>query len=114
MYMAKPFYTYANGYKMCLFIYPNGYGKADGTHVFVSISVMKGENDFNLKWPFRGVITLDQSKQEDHKEVTVSYFECDSSYSSRVCIGSHSAATGKLWMITHQSLVEHNILRMIV
>lgn len=108
-YISKPFYTHANGYKMCLVIYPNGYGQAEGSHVSVFVSIMKGKNDSKLKWPFRGILTiqlLDQSKKEDHKEVTVSYLESEHDYASRVSIGTHNAATGKLWMIAHESLCD--------
>ena len=108
-YTSKPFYTHASGYKMCLVIYPNGYGEAEGSHVSVFVSIMKGRNDSKLKWPFRGILTiqlLDQSKKEDHKEVTVSYLESEHDYASRVRIGTHNAATGKLWMIAHESLCD--------
>lgn len=108
-YMSKPFYTDENGYKMCLVIYPNGYGAAEGKHVTVFASIMKGRNDSELEWPFCGILTielLDQSKKEDHKRVTISYIDSESTYSSRVRIGTYSAATGKLWMIAHESLCD--------
>ena len=110
-FMSKPFYTHKNGYKMCLFIYPNGYGEAEGTHVSVMISIMRGDNDCKLQWPFCGVVTfqlLDQSKMRDHKEVTVSYLNSHPSYSSRVRIGNYTAAKGKFWMISHESLKENS------
>lgn len=108
-YISKPFYTHANGYKMCLVIYPNGYGEAEGKHVSVFASIMKGRNDCELEWPFRGMLTielLDQSKKEEHKRVTISYIDSESAYSNRVCIGTYNAATGKLWMIAHKSLCD--------
>lgn len=108
-YISKPFYTHIKGYKMCLFIYPNGYGEAEGSHVSVFVSIMKGRNDSKLEWPFRGILTiqlLDQSKKKDHKEVTVSYLESEYDYASRVRIGNYNAATGKLWMIAHESLCD--------
>lgn len=109
MFMPKPFYTHTNGYKMCFIVYPNGYGRAEGTHISVMISIMRGDNDYNLQWPFCGVVTfrlLDQSQKKNHKEVTVSYVNSDPAYSSRVLVGNYSAATGKLWMVSHESLTE--------
>lgn len=106
-FMSKPFYTHINGYKMCFFVHPNGYGRAEGTHVSVMISIMRGDNDYYLQWPFRGVVTfrlLDQSQNKDHKEVTVSYVNSTLSYSGRVLIGNYSPAKGKLWMVSHKSL----------
>ena len=110
VYMSRPCYTHVKGYKMCLFVYPNGYGKAEGKHVSVLVSIMKGENDGSLQWPFRGIVTidlLDQSEYEkkDHRTVTVRYLDNDPAYSSRVHIGTNNAAKGKLWLVAHDSLL---------
>ena len=110
VYMSRPFYTHVKGYKMCLFVYPNGYGKAEGKHVSVLVSIMNGENDDSLQWPFRGIITIDlldqsKSKKKDHRTVTVRYLDNDPAYSNRVYIGTNNAAKGKLWLVAHDSLL---------
>ena len=42
-------YSHFGGYKMCLIVHANGEGHAKGTHVSVSICLMRGHNDDNLK-----------------------------------------------------------------
>ena len=52
------FYSHPNGYKMCLKVSPLG------NHLSVSVYLMQGKYDSNLKWPFRGDITLQLVNQE--------------------------------------------------
>ena len=47
---SKPFYIF--GYKLKLYMNPDGYGDGAGTHISVFIVVMKGGNDPILSWPF--------------------------------------------------------------
>ena len=59
MWLSPPFYTHSGGYKMFIFVYPNGYGNAGGKSVSVGLHLMSGEYDDYLKWPFPGtIITL--------------------------------------------------------
>ena len=52
------FYTHIGGYKICLHIDANGWGDAQGTHVGVSMFMMRGEFDDLLQWPFKGVVRV--------------------------------------------------------
>ena len=75
---SAPFYSHFGGYKMCLKVYASGHGDSKGTHVSVFTRLMKGENDDNLKWPFRGTITvtlLNQLQSNNHHLVKISYDE---------------------------------------
>ena len=70
------FYTHHNGYKMCIRVYPNGDGDGEGTHVSIFTYLMKGSYDDYLKWPFRGIITIqivNQAGDHDHIEETFQY-----------------------------------------
>ena len=59
IWTSPPFYTHAGGYKMLIFVYPNGCGDARGKFVSVGLHLMSGEYDDHLKWPFSGaIITL--------------------------------------------------------
>jgi len=61
---SQPFYSSKYGYKMCCRVYLNGDGLGKGTHMSLFFSVMKGEYDSLLKWPFRQrvqLMLLDQS-----------------------------------------------------
>ena len=55
---SPPFYSHLGGYKMCLKVYSNGDDSSAGTHVSVFVTLLRGEHDDNLLWPFRGCITL--------------------------------------------------------
>ena len=65
---SAPFYTSRHGYKACLRLYMNGDGAGKGTHLSFFITLMRGEYDASLPWPFRQAVTLtlvDQNKQRD-------------------------------------------------
>ncbi|XP_064383978.1 TNF receptor-associated factor 5-like [Halichondria panicea] len=65
---SAPFYTSRHGYKLCLRLYMNGDGTGKGTHLSFFITLMRGEYDALLPWPFRQAVTLtlvDQNKQQD-------------------------------------------------
>ena len=69
------FYTSPGGYKMCISVYANGIAEGHGTHVSVYASLMKGENDNHLPWPFTGKVTfelLNQLEDNNHysKDIT--------------------------------------------
>ena len=57
-WFSDPVYSHIGGYKMCLTVYANGEGSGKGTHVSVYISLMRGDDDDNLKWPFKGTIKV--------------------------------------------------------
>ena len=61
---------------MCLNVDANGSSKAKGTHVSVSARLMKGEFDDDLKWPFRGHVTvamLNQLEDNNHATETIRF-----------------------------------------
>ena len=56
---------------MCLSVHANGYANGSNTHVGVAAHLMAGENDNNLKWPFRGAVTISILNQRgNHHHVT--------------------------------------------
>lgn len=52
MLQSGPFYTESCGYKMQLSFFPNGDRSRENTHVSVYLSVIPGEYDALLSWPF--------------------------------------------------------------
>lgn len=88
------FYTHRGGYKLCLGIAANGNGDGRNTHISVYIYRMKGENDGNLIWPFRGSVTfelLNQLQDEEHFTRTVPFdFYVSNEFNSRVLKGDRS------------------------
>lgn len=70
---SPPFFTNRRGYKMCGRAYLDGDGLGKGTHLSLFFTLMKGEFDALLPWPFRQRVTLmvlDQSLQQCHIQDT--------------------------------------------
>ena len=76
IWRSRAFYTHAEGYRICIKVFPEGNNEGKNTHVSVYVYVMKGEHDDTLKWPFRGDITiqlLNQLGDECHHEVIIRF-----------------------------------------
>ena len=80
---SAPFYTSRFGYKLCLRLYMDGDGSGKGTHLSFFLTIMKGEYDALLPWPFSQMVTLmllDQSSGS--KKHVVQCFKPEASSSS--------------------------------
>ena len=65
-------HSHFGGYKMCLWVHANGHHEVKGTHVSVYVYLMRGDNDDNMKWPFKGTIKVSLLNQlEDRQHHTV-------------------------------------------
>ena len=67
VWFSPPFYSHYGGYKMCLRVHASGnggQGGPNGTFVSVYVSLLKGEFDDYLKWPFCGDITVQLKHQQ--------------------------------------------------
>ena len=108
-WFSKPFYTHPRGYKMCLSVNAKGWGDGEGTHnISVYVHLMKGEFDDNLKWPFRGDITVQLLNQLEDREHYQDIFSFSNStgdtFSGRVTTGERGAAWGNRRFISHFQL----------
>ena len=56
--LSTPFYSHRGGYKLAIDLFPNGIRDAKGNHVSLFVHIRRGEYDDKLRWPFRGMITL--------------------------------------------------------
>ena len=106
---SDPVYSHFGGYKMCLNVDANGSGDGEGTDVSVYISMMRGDNDDNLKWPFKGTIEvslLNQLENEQHTSESWSYDDNTPTVSSGCVTEGRRVADG--WglqcFISHQDL----------
>ena len=92
---------------MCLNVYANGFGDGKGRHVSVFTCLMKGENDDNLKWPFRGTIAvtlLNQLQPNNHHLRNIHFVEeIAGDYASRV-MKREGATWGTHKLISHNDL----------
>ena len=91
---SSSFYTHIGGYKMCLNVTADGWDTGEGTHVSVSVYMMKGEFDSHLKWPFKGEITVELVNQkeggENYEKKPVQHTHSDDESFQRVTEGERS------------------------
>ena len=86
------FYTRDGGYKMYLYIFPNGRA-GYVNYVTVGVLLMKGDHDYQLTWPVKGTLTvqlLDQLSDSNHSEPVEFYFDGSSDQCQRVMKASES------------------------
>ena len=111
-WFSPPFYSHIGGYKMCLSVNANGLGDGEATHVSVFFHLMRGEYDDQLKWPFRGVITiqlLNQSRDKGHWERTVRYNDrVGDEHAGRVVGQERASGWGHSKFIAHTELKTEN------
>ena len=70
------FYTHEEGYRLHLVVYPNGFGDGQGSHISLFTQLMQGPFDEDLKWPFRGHVTIqivNQENDDQHHQMTIPY-----------------------------------------
>lgn len=75
---ACPSFYISPGYQMAIHVYPNGTGSGEGTHVSVTIEMLRGKHDSTLQWPFIGKVTitmLNQLQDTNHILFTDSSYE---------------------------------------
>ena len=109
-WLSDPVHSHFGGYKMCLKVYTNGNGDGEGTHVSVYVYLMRGDNDDNLKWPFKGTIKVSLLNQlEDGQHFTKEVWSPDDDVpeecSRRVTVGERGVDSwGFEEFISHQDL----------
>ena len=105
---SPPFYTHPQGYKLCLKIYPNGRGSANGTHVSIYALLMRGDYDDQLQWPFEGDLIfelLNWREDKEHKEYAVNFNRNSiSGVCARVTEGEFGIRRGNRQFISHSSV----------
>ena len=119
-WFSPPFYSHHRGYKMDLRVIANGIKEGAGTHISAFISIRKGEYDKDLKWPFRGEITIWLMNQEDgshdyHTHTVRFTDKTPDGAAARVTQGTRASnCVGTSTFITHRDLqpnyLKHNTL----
>jgi hypothetical protein len=84
-WLSPPFYIHPDGYKVCLHVCPNGSGSGKGTHLSVYVHLMRGEFDDQLKWPYRGEVTVKLVNQDEDKDHVVKTVHFTTSLSDKSC-----------------------------
>ena len=73
------FYTSPGGYRMTIEVHANGIDDSEGTHVSIYVSILEGEYDTELSWPFVGKVTftlLNQLEDNNHRTM-ISIFDLE-------------------------------------
>ena len=109
VWFSDPVYSHFGGYKMCLCVYANGQRYSKGTHVSVYVNLMQGNNDDNLKWPFRGTIKVSLLNQleDKHHHTRQPWSPGDGvseDISGRVTEGERVLGWGQSHFISHEEL----------
>ena len=106
---SDPVYSHFGGYKMCLRVYSSGHGEGKGAHLSLLICLMKGDNDDNLNFPFKGRIVVSLLNQlEDKNHLTKEPWSPEDNIaediSERVTTGERGKGWGFLKFIPHNDL----------
>ena len=108
-YYSAPFYTHRHGYKLCLVVHSNGYVIGKDTHVSVYLTLMAGEYDDQLVWPFVGKINieiLNWKEDRGHHKKTLSI---PASFGFiKITEGTFGRGKGCRQFISHSSLFSSN------
>ncbi|XP_056304562.1 TNF receptor-associated factor 5 [Danio aesculapii] len=102
---SSPFYTSRSGYKLSVKAYLGGDGSGRGSHMSLYITIMRGDFDSLLPWPFRQNITLtllDQSGTRNHMSRT--FIPDVNSDSFHRPTSDANVATGFTRFISHSDL----------
>jgi len=70
---SAPFYTNRFGYRMCLRVYLDGDGSGKGRYISYFLTIMKGEYDALLEWPFQLTVTLTMINQKGNGNIVQSF-----------------------------------------
>ena len=70
---SAPFYTDRLGYKLRLCIHLNGDGSGKGRYISFFLTIMKGEYDALLEWPFQLTVTLTMINQKGSGNIVQSF-----------------------------------------
>ena len=70
---SAPFYTDRFGYRMCLRVYLDGDGSGKGCYISYFLTIMKGEYDALLEWPFQLTVTMTMINQKGNGNITQSF-----------------------------------------
>ena len=107
---SSPFYSANHGYKLKLYMYPNGDVTNKHNYLSVFLVIMEGEYDSLLPWPFHQKITfilVDQPGGSDEKKNIVMQLTNDptlSSYAKPVAGKVVKPSIGFARFVTHKNL----------
>ena len=101
-FYSPPFYAHQYGYKLCFWVHANGYRRGKNTHISLYVTMMAGDNDDQLHWPFTGDIVLELVNwREDKRHYSITMSICDLIKVTEGTVGDYD---GYPYFIFHSSL----------
>ena len=91
---SPPFYTEADGYKMCLCVYLDGNGAGHKTHISIFFVIMRGEYDSLLEWPFNYKVSITIVNQYNQADSITHSFQSTNTVHFQRPITSMNTGTG--------------------
>ena len=93
-YRSDPFYSHPGGYKMAVTICLKS---SEGTHLFLGVGLQRGEFDDQLRWPFKGEVTVQvynrtTEKWSNEETIVLSKEECGMKFVRR-CVDVQSCGS---------------------
>ena len=73
-YLSPPFYSHPKGHKLCLSVFANCKNIGKSTHVSVYVTLMRGEYDDQLKWPFEADIVVELCNWKKTRDTSKTLF----------------------------------------
>ena len=67
---SPPFYSFHNGYRMRLELYPSGHETGEGSHISVYLAMIRGPYDETLQWPYRRKYEVSGIQKDGQKGVS--------------------------------------------
>ena len=92
-WFSPPFYSGPDEYKLQLTVHANGMDSGKDTHVSVGVSLMKGEYDESLNWPFNSEISiqvLNWREDKGHVEKIIPHYRAEIAARTRVVDGERA------------------------
>jgi len=118
LWWSDQFFAFWRGYKMCLRVDANGYGEGEGTHISVSLLLMKGPYDDELEqigcWPMRGRFKVELLSQSNDNKYTHFIYDRDtpSNVTGRVIEGDKApSGWGHHQFIPHKTILDSDHLK---
>ena len=106
IFYSPSFYTHEHGYKICIAVYVNGCFKYKGTHIAVLVTIMAGDHDDQVRWPFFGDIVIELVNwRDDMRHYTKTIMT--NGMSDKVTKGTVGSSYGLPQFISH-SLLSYN------
>ena len=110
VWRCTPFYSGTRGYKFYIAVVANGVAGAMGTHVSLIVYLMRGSFDRELRWPFRGKVTIQLMDQTGNNHIT-QLLDFSSEVCTRACkrvpFWRDTASLGlvKYFFVSHNDLL---------